>query len=127
MQMAGAASSLLASSTADQSGADAAKLGANAGILILPILVNTKGCCFHASAHMQVFAHALLSVGVYVRMHECTYCAVQKRAAIVLLAGALTGGMVTAALTLLDTHPMAPVPCVTCLRIFNLRFARARV
>jgi hypothetical protein len=59
----------------------------------------------------------LVSVDVYVKIHECTYCAVRSRAAIVLLAGALTGGMVTAAFTLLDTHPLDPVPCVTCLRI----------
>ena len=59
MQMAGAASSLLASSAADRSASEAAILCANTGILILPVLVNSKGFCLQACAHMQVFAASI--------------------------------------------------------------------
>jgi hypothetical protein len=43
MQMAGAAGHILAPSVADQSAIDAALISINAGILILPMLVNQTG------------------------------------------------------------------------------------
>jgi hypothetical protein len=43
MQMAGAAGHILAPSIADQSSIDAALIRINAGILILPMLVNQTG------------------------------------------------------------------------------------
>jgi hypothetical protein len=43
MQMAGAAGHILAPSVADQPAIDSALISINAGILILPMLVNPKG------------------------------------------------------------------------------------
>jgi hypothetical protein len=61
MQMAGAAGHILAPSVADQSAIDAAMISINAGILILPMLVNPKGS-------MKVHTTA------YTCLHLCIIC-----------------------------------------------------